>query len=240
MKRVLIVTTIIAALSAGACGKSTPATPSPTVSSLSLSPATDYVKLKATEKFSVSATYNTGSSETVAAAWSSDNQAVATVDASGTVAGVGAGQATITATYQGKTASRGIRVIPDYAGTWTGSWAVVPGGCTVTGDFRSDWCAGVQGTYPATLNLQQIKDAVSGTWTLQDGNGNVTGTVATNGALTLTGSSLQSGVTIEISAWQSNTADNRTMSGTFTLTWRATGRSGSAQTLVEMRNFTKQ
>jgi hypothetical protein len=240
MKRVLIVCAIVAALSAGACGKSTPAAPSPAVSSLAIAPATDYVKLKGTEKFAVTATYSTGATEPVAATWSSDNQAVATVDASGTVTGVGPGQATITAAYQGKTAARGLRVIPDYAGNWTGSWAVTPGGCTVFGDFRADWCGGVQGTFPATLSLQQIKDAVSGTWTLQDGNGNVTGSVAGNGTLTLSGSSLQSGVTIEISAWQSATADNRTMTGTFTFTWRVSGRNGYAQTVVEMRNFTKQ
>lgn len=239
MTRVSIIVGIAACVcAAAACDKSTPGTPSPTVSTLALSPGTDLVKIKASEKFSVTATYTSGASEGVSPTWTSDNQAVATVDAGGTVTGVAAGQATITASYQGKTATRAIRVVPDYAGRWAGTWAVTR--CQVQGDFREDWCGGVQGAFPATLDLLQSRDVVSGTWTLQEATGNVQGSIAGNGTLALTGSSLQSGVTIEIGAWQSATTDNRLMTGTFTLTWRVPGRSGSGQTDVEMRNFTKQ
>ena len=240
MKRFIGIVSIVLAIAGAACGNSTPATPGPTVSSLAMSPGTDYLKLKGTEKFSVTATYSSGTTEAVNASWSSDNQSVATVDASGTVTGVGAGQATITATYQGKAATRGLRVIPDYSGNWIGSWGLVPNGCTVSGDFRPEWCLGVQGSFPATMNLIQSRDYVSGTWTLQDGNGNVQGTVAPNGTLGLTGSSLQGGVRIEITSWQSTTTDNRAMAGTFTLRWTVDGRNGWAETRVEMRDFSKQ
>lgn len=239
MKRVFIGMGLIVLLGVAACGKSTPSTPGPTVSGLALSPATDWIKIKGTEKFFATATYTTGAAEAVTASWSSDNQAVATVDNTGTVTGVSAGQATITASYQGKTVTRSLRVLPDYAGRWAGTWAVTS--CEVQGGFPADWCTPMRGAVlPATLEMQQSRDAVSGAWTLQESNGNVQGTVATNGTLTLTGSTLQSGVRIEIVAWQSNTTDNSSMTGTFTLSWQVTGRAGSGQTVVEMRNFTKQ
>lgn len=240
MKRVptAIAIVVVATLGAIACGKSTPANPGPTVATLTLSPATDLIKIKGTEKFSVTAAYTTGATEAVTASWTVDNQQVATVDSGGTATGVGAGQATITASYQGKTATRGLRVVPDYAGRWSGNWVVTR--CAVQGDFRPDWCVPVQGTFPASLELVQTRDVTSGPWTFQESTGNVQGTIASNGSLTLTSTTFQSGVRIEIASWQSTTTDNRTMTGNFSLTWTVPGRSGSAQTDIALQNFTKQ
>lgn len=222
-----------------ACGKSSPTEPAKTVSSLSMSPATDWIKIKGAEKFSVTAQYTSGAAEAITPAWTSDNTSVATVDAAGTATGVAAGQATLTASYQGKTATRGLRVIPDYAGRWAGNWGVTS--CSVQGDFVANWCDPVRnGSFPATLDILQAKDGVSATWTLQEATGTAQGNIAGDGRLSLTGTSLQNGVTIDITAWQTVTTDNRTMTGTFTLTWRTTGRSGSAQTNIELRSFTKQ
>lgn len=220
-----------------ACGDATPATPSPSVSGLTVT-GTDLVRIGGSERFSAAATLSGGAVETVSPSWSTSNQAVVTVDASGMVTGVASGQATITATYQGRTASQAVRVVPDYAGRWSGAWTV--SNCQVQGAFRPDWCAAVQGSFPAALDLQQSRDVVSGTWTLQEANGTVQGTIAADGALSLAGTSLQSGVQIEVSSWRSVSTDNRTMTGSFTLTWRAAGVNGSAQTTVDLRNFTKQ
>jgi hypothetical protein len=221
-----------------ACGKSDSA-PSPTVSNLSLSPATDWVKIKGTEHFSVTALYSTGASESVSPAWTSNNTGVATVDSAGLVTGVAAGQATVVATYQSKTAMRDIRVIPDYAGRWAGSWSVTS--CATTGALPASWCNSVQGaSLPATLQVLQTKDQVSAAWTLQESNGTAQGSIAGDGKLTLSGSSLQSGVTIEIVSWQTVTTDNQQMTGTFTLKWTPTGVNGSAQTVVVLQNFRKQ
>jgi hypothetical protein len=239
MNRAVIFAVVAFLLVAGGCGKSTPTNPGPTVSTLSISPATDLVRIRATEKFSATASYVTGVSETVTPSWSSDNQAVATVDTSGAATGAGSGQATITASYQGKSATRALRVVPDYAGRWAGSWTVTA--CAVQGDFQANWCDPVRGgTFPATLELLQTRDVVSGNWTLQESTGTVQGTIASNGALGLTGSSLQSGVTIDISAWQTTTTDNRAMTGTFVLTWTVPNRSGSARTDLVLQTFTKQ
>jgi hypothetical protein len=240
MRRAVLFVLAAASVLSAACQKSSsPAAPAPTVSTLSLSPGTDWVKIKGTEKFTVTALYTSGASEVVSAAWTSDNPTLATVDASGTVTGVATGQANVTATFQGRSAARGIRVIPDYAGGWAGSWAVTS--CTVQGDFQANWCDPIRGgVFPATLTVQQTKDVVSATWRFQDSTGAHPGSIAADGTLTLTGASLQSGVTIEISAWRTVTTDNRTMTGTFTLTWHAPNRTGTAQTVIALQNFTKQ
>lgn len=238
MKRAAIVVAILACAFAASCGK-TSETPSPTVSGLALSPATDLIKIKGTEKFSATATFTSGNSEVVTASWASDNQAIATVDATGTVTGVASGQAAITATFQGKSATRSIRIVPDYSGQWAGSWAVTS--CGVQGDFPANWCDPVRGgTFPATLAIVQTRDVVSATWTFQESTGTHPGSIGADGRLTLTGSTLQNGVTVTISSWQTLTTDNKNMTGTFALTWTTAGRNGSAQTTIELRNFTKQ
>jgi len=237
MRRTVLV--VLAAAAFAACEQSSPAEPTKTVSSLSMSPGTDWIKIKAAEKFTVTALYSTGAAEVVTPAWSSDAATVATVDAAGTVTGVAAGLATIAAAFQGQSATRTLRVIPDYAGRWAGNWAVTS--CAVQGDFIANWCAPVNnGSFPATLDILQTKDVVSATWVFQEATGNHPGSIATAGPLSLTGSSFQSGVRIEIASWQTVTSDNRAMTGTFTLRWTTDGRSGSAQTVIDLRNFTKQ
>jgi hypothetical protein len=236
MRRAVLVVLAIASVFAAACGNSSPAEPTKAVSSLSMSPGTDWLKVKGTEKFSVTAQYSTGAAEPVTPTWASDNAGVATVDASGTVTGIGSGQATITATYQGKSVTRTLRIIPDYAGRWTGNWVV--NSCTVQG-LPASWCDPIRnGAFPATLDIRQSKDVVSADWTFQETSGTHPGTIAPNGTLTLTGSTLQNGVTIEITSWQTITTDNRTMTGAFSLTWRPP--SGSAQTGITLQSFTKQ
>ena len=236
MKRLLLVLLAVASAGAAACEQSSPAEPTRTVSNLSMSPGTDWLKINGTEKFSVTAQYSTGVVEAVTPTWTTDAASIAVVDASGTVTGLAPGQATIAASYQGKSISRGIRVIPDYGGQWAGNWTVTS--CTVQG-LPTSWCDPIRNaSFPATLVIAQSKDVVSGTWTLQEGTGTHSGTIALDGTLALTGTTLQNGVTIEISSWQTRTTDNRTMTGTFTLTWRPAN--GSAQTTITLQNFRKQ
>jgi uncharacterized protein YjdB len=79
--------------------------PSATVNSLVVTGPTVGVGL--TAQFTATANMSDGTTQnvTTAAAWQSSNPAVATVSALGVVAGVADGQSTITATYQGLTAT---------------------------------------------------------------------------------------------------------------------------------------
>jgi Bacterial Ig-like domain (group 2) len=103
---------------------------------LTITPATSLLKVGASETFSAFAVFPDGSGESVAAQWSVDRSAVATVQSTGVLTAAGAGMATITAIYRERSASRSLRVIPDYAATWEGTVIVLecldgdPGICT--------------------------------------------------------------------------------------------------------------
>ena len=228
-------------LGLAACGSDrdggNPAAPGAGVVELTISPATDFLKLKGTERFVATARLSSGLTEAVTATWTSDASAV-TVDGSGLATAAAVGSATITAAYQGRTATRTVRVLPDYGGRWAGTFFVTS--CAVEGAFRAEWCAPVRGaSFPARLDIVQTRDVVSGTWTLQeDATGAVQGTISPSGALALTGTVFQGGVAISISAWESLSTDNANMTGRFTLTWSAPG--GAARTEVELSGFRHQ
>ncbi|MBP7568729.1 MAG: Ig-like domain-containing protein [Acidobacteria bacterium] len=238
----LQVLVLLAAAAFAACNSkpSTPASPSETVTGLTISPATDFLKLKATERFTATARLGDGNTRDVTARWSSDAVHIATVDGGGLVTAVGVGSATIVADYEGQRATRLIQVLPDYAGRWAGEFVV--GECSVSGAFQAQWCQQIRASspFPARLDLVQTRNAISGSWTLQeDATSTVTGTVESNGTLRLQGSVHRGDVTTTISSWESTTADNAVMTGGFTLTWKA-GLPGQATTEVTLRNFRKR
>src|SRR5436190_4420825 len=102
-------------------GCTSPSNPSAALTALSLSPLDDLLLLRASRTYSAIGTFPDGSTRAAEAKWLVDNPAVATVNASGTVTGVAPGSATIVATAGGQTASRVVRVVPDFSGTWNGS-----------------------------------------------------------------------------------------------------------------------
>ena len=86
------------------CGAATP-TPTPTVVSLEIAEMTPLTSIGETKQLSVTATMSDGSSPVVESAlvqWQSSDPWVASVS-EGTVTAVGAGNATVTATYEGRT-----------------------------------------------------------------------------------------------------------------------------------------
>jgi Bacterial Ig-like domain (group 2)/Carboxypeptidase regulatory-like domain len=124
---------MIAGLAGGwlseACGGSSPSAtaPSPVVSTPS-TPTVVSVTVSgtvplpgATSQFSAAATLSDGTTQSVtnAATWSSSNNNVARVSASGAVTGVAAGDADITATYQTISGKARVTVVRAAAGTLT-------------------------------------------------------------------------------------------------------------------------
>jgi len=80
--------------------KSTPSTPTPTVSGVAVAGTAPNVGL--TSQFTATATLSSGTTQNVTsqATWQSSNPAIATVNAAGLVTGVAPGDVDITATYQ--------------------------------------------------------------------------------------------------------------------------------------------
>lgn len=227
------------------CGKksSSPVTPTTTVTTASVSITTtaDMLTIGEAVAFTASATMSDGTTRTITPAWVSSSAGVATVDAAGTVRGIGSGQTTITITYDSRQATRTIRVVPDYGGSWSGEYAVTS--CQDSGGFASaGWCAAAPAGSIArlTMILTQTRDTVTGTWTHDRMTGATQGTVEVAGTLVLAGSGSYEGTAINITGWRSVTTDNRNQTGQFTMTFTSPTWSGSAQAAVEIRTCTKQ
>ena len=174
-----------------ACGGATAPSPSPTA--LEIMPSEDLVMIRGSLTYSVVGAFPDGSNRQVAATWVSDTPRVATVSAGGTTTGVGAGSTTLIATANGQAASRVLRVVPDFSGTWSGPSQVT--GCSA-GDFRtcSRCCTDGQ-IRTMVLTLNQVRDAASGalqldgpaTPTAPAAAGPVSGPIQLAGSLVLQG-----------------------------------------------------
>jgi hypothetical protein len=190
LTRLLVVAACVAA--ASACSDDTtdpPTSPSPGASRLAITPQTDFLTVGTAIVLEARLTEGTSPARTVPADWSSSDGRVAGVERTGRITALGAGSATIRATFGADTASMAVRVAPDFAGTWTGQRRVA--GCVHP---RPDVCAT---TYPTnrqvatTLVLTQARDRVSGTLSLSpplaSPSSAVTGTIADLGRLSLDG-----------------------------------------------------
>ena len=243
MRRSLLFAVVLGGLAA--CGKEggAPATPTPSVTTVSVAinaPA-DMLKINGVDVFSATATMSDGTARAVTPVWASDNAAVATVDGSGKVTGIGSGQATISAIYETLRGTRAVQIVPDYQGSWTGEYTVTS--CQHSGDFAAvGWCdaALADGLTSLTMTLTQVRDAVSGQWTHDRMSGAAQGTIETTGTLPLAGNGYYEGTLINIGGWRSVSADNQNQTGRFTMTFASPTWSGSADVSVEIRTCTKR
>ena len=88
--------------------------PSATLASVAVTPASASIAIGATQQLTTTAVYTDGSARdvTATASWSSASTAVATVNAAGVSKGVSAGAAVVTATFEGKSGTATITVLP--------------------------------------------------------------------------------------------------------------------------------
>jgi len=215
-----------------ACGGGSPSAPSVRTTSVTINGSTDFLKMQETVTFTATATRSDGSTAAVSN-WTSSAPGVLSINpTTGAATGVSAGQATITATFDGVTGTRSVRVVPQYSGTWSGFYQVTT--CSATGDWLlAGWCPLIQsGPLPFGLNLSQTRDTVTGTITFGDFSGNVTGTMVTDGTLTLVGTTTAvtsfGTVSIAITAWNTNSTTVGTMTGSFSQRVTGEGVAGEA------------
>lgn len=237
---------IVAVVAAGffgiACGggNGNPTAPSastpaaPTVRSLSLSNSS--LALVAGNSATVSATaiYSDGSSRLVTPTWSSSNSSIASVDQSGVVRGIGAGVVTITAAFSGASATLSARSIPNYSGRWSGQYRFVS--CSAPPRWGSSYCSGLIGTlFNMELNLGQTSSELTGSIRMGSFVGNVTGSIAEDGTISLRGrytATANTGLVyiFDIRSWQTRSTNGTSMTGR----WDSIGSlSGETQTGFE-------
>jgi hypothetical protein len=144
------------ALAAG-CSNKSPAGPTPpaapTISGLVITGA-DAVLTSVSATYIATATMSDGIMRTVTPTWTISNQSVASVDSAGHLEGRAHGSANLTATFEGRAASRAVQVVNNYRGSWSGRYVINV--CDQRGFSR--WCdtAGHAGRIlPIALELSQ-------------------------------------------------------------------------------------
>ncbi|WP_332879699.1 Ig-like domain-containing protein [Massilia sp. S19_KUP03_FR1] len=88
--------------------------PAATLVSVAVTPAAASIAIGATQQLTTTAVYTDGSARdvTATATWTSASTAIATVSAAGVTKGVNAGAAVVTATFEGKSGTAAITVLP--------------------------------------------------------------------------------------------------------------------------------
>lgn len=246
----LLVLPGLLAFATGCGGKSPvePTQPGASVSSLIITGA-DSVLTGTSSNYSVSATLSDGSTRTILPVWTSSDPGVATVNSMGSVDGKSHGSATLTATYEGRNASKTVRVITNYSGTWAGRYVVKT--CSDTGDLTDHdggWCRSGPGRVGAVLGITLTFAHNSANpseimATLPGYLGTFTGTVRADGGLNISGLVNWPDfdypdialATIQVDQWESTLDGSGRMMGRWSSLYTALGgRKGTARSDNEL------
>lgn len=242
----IVLFAVLAWAAAGAaCGgsksPSTPSTPTPVVQSITVTSPSSMLRIGTTETFTATAAMSNGASQPVAGGqWGSDNPAVARAEAAtGRVTGVGSGTATIYVDYQGQRGTKLIRVVPDFQGTWSGSYFI--DACQQSGDFAairfcSDFPAG--SVLPTNLVLTQTDDRVEGRLFLGTLAGDGRGPIDAGGTLTLTGTVASSPLTID-TVWLLRSETVGRATGRIDMVFRYAGALGDGRLQATIRDLNR-
>jgi Bacterial Ig-like domain (group 2) len=222
---------LVAAVLVSCGGKGgSPAKPTPTAVSVSITPADDFMLIGENIQFSATVTFSDGSTSSQPGTWGSDTPMVATVDTTGKVTPVSWGKVTIYVDIQGHRGTRLITVMPNFKGEWHGRFVVDK--CTATGTFKTiDFCDGVAGGSDAmVLHLTQNRTTLSGTLEFPTCpcSGDITGSVGDDAGMTVTGTILSESVLLTVKNWATRSDQPGVMTGKFTLNWTVPGASGAA------------
>jgi len=251
----LLVLLGLVAFATGCGGKNPvePSQPGASVSSLIITGA-DSVLSSTSSSYTVSATLSDGSTRTILPVWTSSDPGVATVNSMGSVDGRSHGSTTLTATYEGRSASKTVRVITNYSGTWEGRYVVRT--CADTGDLRDHdggSCLAGPGRVGAILNItltlaHSPTNASEIMATFPCCRGAFTGSVTADGGLNLSGSVYLPDfdypeialATIQVGQWESTLDGSGRMMGRWSSLYTSLeGRKGTVRSDNELVTMTR-
>jgi len=222
-------------LSMPGCKKKLPTTPDipgaidPTVQSIIVISNSDMLYIGVSEIFTATAVMSNGGTKVViGGAWSGDNPSVATVGAStGEVTIVGSGMVNISVSYEGQQGVKAIRGLPDYQGTWSGTYHFTL--CHNYGEWQG-FCGDVvlYEELLIELNLTQEEDRVEGHFLFYQLGADASGPVQIDGQLLLAGAIQSGDFTIEVAMLLQSTVPGE-ITGHISEIWRSSSMSGSAE-----------
>lgn len=247
---VVIVATLVLA-----CGdKSNPLAPNPTLAGLVLTGA-DFVLTGAATTYTATATLSDGTTRTVTPVWSTSAAVVATIDNAGRLDGRTHGSTILTATHDGRTASKTVQVVNNYGGSWSGRYIVRA--CEDSGIFTdgfhspisSDvpWCqdklmnSGVGSEHSFVFTVSQTGANYSEVRATLEANVDaIPGTVTADGRLKLEGSLKlldwygDHWGDFHVIGWETNLAGAAGMTGRWTQNTTAVAQPGMGHQEVEI------
>jgi len=205
----------------------------PIVESITVISSSELLYVGVSEIFMATAIMSDGSTQAVVGGvWGVDDPRVAMVDAiTGEVTIIGSGWINVFVDYEGKQGSKAIRGLPNYQGTWTGTYRI--DSCVATGDFDlTGFCnTAVPGTVLLTdLLLTQNQDQVTGRFYLGTISADAIGPVAIDGRLVLNGK-VEGNITIDV-IWQLQSTTPGQITGTLEQLWQGLGAGMSGQALL--------
>jgi hypothetical protein len=173
--RTLVVAAMTSAFLWGGCdGDGGPPVP---VASVDVTPTADTVRAGLTIQLTATPRDADGNALTGRRIdWSSDNETVAEVDATGLVTGLSAGTATITAESEGQSGTADVAVWVGITGTWSGTIDAPSGECPLDMSVTEDDSGNVTGSSQLGFPCSEVALTVTGT--------NNTGGVADSVSLT--------------------------------------------------------
>jgi len=127
--------------------------------------------------------------------------------------------------------------IPNYSGTWSGTYLI--SGCNQTGGIAlANVCGTLGSSAPYTFSLTESGRNVSGSFALGTISFPSTGgTIATDGSLALSGTSVSNDITIVVN-WALN-MPTTVMTGTITQIWTSNVLSGQVNVVGTISNATR-
>jgi hypothetical protein len=194
------------------------------------------------------AQYTDGSGKYVEAAWTSSNSQVIAIEGGALVA-KGRGTATVTASFEGKTASETFTVQPGIAGTWSGTYTVedcAAGGGSIhelicfpmdAGRTPGAFAAGV--VAPVTLVISQTGNDLTATAQFGDLRGVLTGRDRGQNFLSLTGTLTAAASTMSVVLWDTRVRGD-VMDGVIGFEMRIGGIASHAQVSARFDQVTRR
>ena len=239
---------LLLAVSFGCDGKRNPT--APTVTDLVISGA-DAVLTETSTTYTASATLLDGTTRAVMPTWTSSNPAVASVDNSGRLDSRTHGVTTLTATHEGRTASKTLQVVNNYGGRWSGRYII-----RACKDSGLSWCRGYAGVgterfvTPITIvqtgtNHSEIRATFDHACDAFFGSGTISGSVTADGRLNLEGTLkvldwfCDPAMDVHLSGWDTNLNGAGSMTGRWAQNVAIIGQQGSAHEDVELVTMTR-
>lgn len=216
--------------------------PSPTATGITINTPNNATMfaIGQTFTFTATATMSNGTTQAAAGAWGTDAPAVATASGNGDVRFVGSGDVTVFVDYGGTRGTRRVRGLPNYQGTWVGSYSV--SGCEHSGAFgAANFCGDFPNNrvLPLSFVFTQTNDSVTGTTSLGTLRSNqATGPITLDGTLALP-ATYQDGTFTLTESWVLQSREAGKITGRVMVLWRASGYSGEARLSGDLFNVNR-